>query len=52
MVGMVPFSLLDGVLGSSMGLGVASMRVGGKVLQRCANCCEEGVGIRWRVEVD
>ena len=50
MVLLDPVSLLDGVVGTSMGLGVRAVRGGGKVLQRWASCCEEGGVIRWEVE--
>ena len=50
MVLMVPVSLLNGVLGASMGLDVRAVKVRGKVLHRCANCCEEGGEMRWEGE--
>ena len=52
MVLLDPVSLLDGVMGASMGLGVRAEMVGGKVLQRWASRCEEGGGIRWEVEAE
>ena len=52
MVLMVLVSLLDGVLGASMGLDVRAVKVRGKVLQRCANCCEEGGEMRWEGEAE
>ena len=52
MVLLDPVSLLDGVVGTSMGLGVRAEMVGGKVLQRWASRCEEGGVSRWEVEVE
>ena len=49
---MVPVSRLDDVLGASMGLDVRAVKVRGKALQRCANCCEEGGEMRWEGEAE